>query len=50
MKKTVVVTGASGGIGREIARVLSDEYLVLAQYNSHPEELEKPVEEAVDFE
>lgn len=43
MKKTVVVTGASGGIGKSIAENLSDEFTVLAQYCTHPVEIKGDV-------
>ena len=33
--KKIVVTGASGGIGRAIVSALSDEYVVLAQYRNN---------------
>ncbi|MBR1747435.1 MAG: SDR family oxidoreductase [Clostridia bacterium] len=45
MQKKVLVTGASGGIGRRVVEVLSSEYLVLAQYRTHADRV--PVGENV---
>lgn len=42
MKKTVLITGASGGIGSEICRIFAKNgFDVLAQYNNGKEEIEK---------
>lgn len=41
--KKIVVTGASGGIGRAIVSDLCDEYVVLAQYKNNPVPAEKNV-------
>lgn len=47
MKKSVLVTGASSGIGREIVRVLASNYEVIIQYNNNYEsalELKKEID------
>lgn len=42
MTKFAVVTGASGGIGRAIvSRLVSDGFIVVAQYKNHPEGLKE---------
>ena len=33
MRKTVLVTGSSSGIGKEIARILAKDYDVILHYN-----------------
>ena len=50
MRKTVLVTGSSSGIGKEIARILAKDYDVILHYNSNEnstrllkEELDIPV-------
>ena len=35
MRKTVLVTGSSSGIGKEIARILAKDYDVILHYNSN---------------
>ena len=45
MKKVVLVTGASSGIGREIARTLSPSYEVIIHYNNSRKEALKLKEE-----
>lgn len=45
MKKVVLVTGASSGIGREIARTLSSDYKVIIHYNNSKKEALKLKEE-----
>ena len=35
MRKTVLVTGSSSGIGKEIARILAKEYDIILHYNSN---------------
>ena len=35
MRKTVLVTGSSSGIGKEIARILAKDYDIILHYNSN---------------
>lgn len=46
MNKTIIVTGASRGIGREIAKTLSKKgYIVIANYNKSEKEIQELKEE-----
>ena len=48
MSRTVLVTGASGGIGRAIARLAAEHgYAVALAYRSHPEKAERVATEIV---
>ena len=47
MRKSVLITGASSGIGREIVRILASSYDVIIHYNNNYEsalELKKEIE------
>src|SRR3990167_573051 len=37
--RTVIVVGASGGIGKKVAELLSKKYFVIGTYSRHPKEL-----------
>ena len=41
MKKVILVTGASRGIGNNIARSLAHENIVIANYNKSKDEAKK---------
>ena len=43
MRKTVLVTGSSSGIGKEIARILAKDYDVILHYNSNENSTNIPI-------